>query len=132
MLMLVKVSKVFLWLLLALGLYGAVSVSYSTITNKSPCPSVAGIYICYVVLLGYFLMVIAQVLKPYKRTMFYVGWLIVFAIALFGTILEINQGNICPQSGSGLPLCYLSLLISAVIGLLFWISTQNKSKTVKK
>ena len=124
--MLVNAGKVLLWILLALGLYGALTISYSTITGESPCPSVAGVYICYVVLLGYALMIIAQFLTPYKRTVFYLGWFIVFAIALLGTALEISQGNVCPQSGSGLPLCYVSLMVSAVIGILFWVLLRLK------
>ena len=126
--MILNINKIILWGLLALGLYGALNVSYSTITNESPCPSVAGVYICYVVLVGYLMMVAAQFIKPYKIVVFYIGWIIVFAIALLGTGLEILQGNTCPQSSSGLPLCYVSLFVSAVIGILFWIMMRQKHK----
>jgi hypothetical protein len=119
--MLIYINKAVLWGLLALGLIGALKVSYTTLTGVSPCPSVAGIYICYVVLTGYLMMVIAQVIRPYKAIVFYIGWAIVFGIALLGTGLEISQGNACPQSSSGLPLCYVSLFVSAVIGILFWV-----------
>jgi hypothetical protein len=121
-----NISKILLWGFLALGLYGALNVSYSTMTGESPCPSVAGVYICYVVLTGYLLMVVAQFLTPYKALVFYLGWIIVFAIALLGTVFEISQGNVCPQSSSGLPLCYVSLLASAIIGILFWMLMKQK------
>ena len=121
-----NISKILLWGLLALGLYGALNISYSTMTGESPCPSVVGVYICYVVLTGYLLMVVAQFLKPYKALIFYLGWIIVFVIALLGTVFEISQGNVCPQSSSGLPLCYVSLLASAIIGILFWILLKQK------
>ena len=117
--------KILLWGLLGLGLYGALNVSYTTLTGGTPCPSISGVYICYVVLAGYLMMIIAQLLKPYKRTVFYLGWFIVFGIALLGTILEVSQGNTCPVSSSGLPLCYVSLLFSSVIGFLFWVSSRQ-------
>ena len=119
--------KLLLWGLLALGLYGALKVSYTTLTGGTSCPSISGVYICYVVLAGYLMMVIAQLLKPYKKSVFYIGWCIVFGIALLGTVLEVSQGNTCPQNSSGLPLCYVSLLFSSIIGLLFWISTKRTS-----
>ena len=126
--MFLKINKVLLWGLLALGLYGALKVSYSTWTNDSPCPSVAGVYICYVVLTGYLMMVVTQFLTSFKVLIFYMGWIIVFGIALLGTTLEISQGNTCPQSSSGLPLCYVSLLFSAVIGVLFWGLMRKSAK----
>lgn len=121
-----NITKVILWGLLALGLYGAINVSYSTVTGESPCPSVGGVYICYIVLTGYIMMVAALFITTYKTAIFYIGWFIVFAIALLGTFLEITQGNACPRSSSGLPLCYVSLVFSAVIGALFWVLLKLK------
>jgi len=123
--MLLNYKKVLLWGLLALGLYGALKVSYLTWRGDSPCPSVVGIYICYVVLTGYLMMVVTQFLTSFKAVVFYLGWIIVFGIALLGTTLELMQGNICPQNSSGLPLCYVSLFFIVVIGLLFWIQRKN-------
>ena len=118
--------KIILIGLIFLGLYGAVKVSYTTFSGGKPCPSIAGFYICYLVLFGYCLMVIGHFLRPCKKTVFYIGWFIVFLIALLGTTFEITQGNTCPQSSSGWPLCYVSLLISMMIGLLFWFSMRIK------
>ncbi len=126
--MLLNINKILLWGLLAFGLYGALKVSYSTWTGDSPCPTVAGVYICYVVLTGYLMMVVTQFLTSFKAVIFYLGWIIVFGIALLGTSLEISQGNTCPKSSSGLPLCYVSLLFSAVIGISFWGLMRQSAK----
>ena len=115
--MLGYVIKILLWLLLAVGLYGALSVSYTTITGTDPCPDVQGLPVCFVVAVGYLMMVTSLFMPNYglKKRIFLSGWLIVFLIAVTGTLLEIMNGNTCPQSADGLPLCYVSLTLCILI-----------------
>ncbi len=116
-----------LWGLLLIGLYGGVSVSYDTFTNKSLCPSVAGVFVCYVVLASYIAMFVAQLIKRgmQRNIIFYIGWAIVFGVALLGTVLELGNGNTCPKSTDGLAMCYVSLAISATIGILFFMLNRK-------
>lgn len=116
------ITNTLLWGLLLIGLYGAISVSWQTFSQISPCPAVAGIRICYVVLTCYLLMALAQFIPVSKMQsiLFYNAWAIVFGLALFGTVLEIGNGNTCPKSSTGFPMCYASLMISTLIGLSFW------------
>jgi hypothetical protein len=119
----VNILKLILWGLLGTGLYGALSVSYTTITGASPCPSVAGIPACFVVLAGYTLMLIATLLPSYKnaRWLFLFAWAPVFLLAFVGSLFEIDNGNTCPKSMSGLALCYVSLTFAIAIAILYFL-----------
>jgi len=123
-----------IWVLLGIGLYGALTVSYATITQVTPCPAIAGIRACYVVLAGYLAMCFAvlslQVFKPpsYVLTIFMIGWVPVFLLAASGSSLEWFKGNICPATDSGLPLCYVSLALAIVIMALFFLIRKSLKK----
>lgn len=125
------ITNSLLWGLLLIGLYGAFSVSWQTFTQTSPCPAVAGIRICYVVLTCYLLMALAQLIPVSKMQsiLFYSGWIIVFGLALLGSALEVGNGNTCPKSSAGFPMCYASLTISAFIGLSFWHSKGENARS---
>lgn len=131
--MLSKVNKILLYLLVAGGLYGALSVSYQTISGIAPCPNIKGIPICFVVAAGYSSMLAGLLLskKIISRNIFLTGWFLVFAIAATGTAFElmIKQGT-CPVSSDNTPLCYLSLAITVLIIILFILnrSTINKAE----
>lgn len=120
--------KFVLWGLIAIGLYGALSVSYATITGTSPCPSVAGIPACFVVLAGYSLMFIATLKSKGKKIqlLFLAGWTPVFLLAFVGTLFEISNGSTCPKSSSGLALCYVSLAFSITVASLYFLILKIK------
>ncbi len=107
--------------LIAVGLYGAFNVSYDTLTGTAPCPSVVGIPACFAVLIGYSLMLISVVLQPSVKFkfLFLAGWLPVFLLAITGSVLELMNGNTCPKSESGIALCYLSLMFSFGVIVLY-------------
>ena len=125
--------RIVLLTLIAVGLYGALSVSYSTVTGSSPCPNVVGVPACFVVLAGYSLMLAAALLQPADKfkAVFLLGWLPVFLLAATGTVFELSNGNTCPKSDSGLALCYVSLSFSVVVALLyfFYLKLMEKSKS---
>lgn len=120
--MIINSLKFILWGLLGVGLYGALSVSYTTITGTSPCPSIVGVPACFVVLLGYSMMLVATIINRQKnvRWLFVAGWLPVFLLAFVGTLFEIGNGNTCPKSSTGLALCYVSLSFAVAVALLYF------------
>ena len=115
--------KVILLVLLSIGLYGALSVSYLTVTGIAPCPSVANIPACFIVTIGYFLMLVATLFnnKLNAKWLFIIGWLPVVLLALVGSLLEFSQGDICPKSSMGIALCYVSLSFAIMVAALFWL-----------
>jgi hypothetical protein len=116
-------------ILITFGLWGGLNVSFLTITGEAPCPDITGIPICYLVSVGYFLMLISQLFSKSKAAskLFCFGWGLVFLIALIGVVFEVTIGGVCPVSTQGTPLCYLSLIFSLlIIGLYLYL---NKSKS---
>lgn len=122
--------KVVLLALLGVGFYGGVSVSYLTVTGIAPCPEVANIPACFIVTIGYLLMLIATLFnKKYNsKWIFIVGWTPVVLLAVVGSALELNQGNICPKSSAGLPLCYVSLGFAITLATLYWLLARTLNK----
>jgi hypothetical protein len=117
--------------LIATGLYGAASVSYDTVTGAAPCPHIANIPVCFIVLAGYTLMLIAVIIQSVSnaqktaptstpKKIFLGGWLPVFLLAVIGSLFELSNGNTCPKSDTGLPLCYVSLFFSTVLMITFY------------
>ena len=126
-----NISRVILWLLILAGLWGALRVSYTTITGTARCPDFASIPICYLVGTGYLSMLAAQVVSTGKLKMFlfYPAWSLVFAIAALGTGLEVTRGDVCPRNSSGVPLCYFSLSLCVAIFLLYLFTSNTRRLT---
>ncbi|MEL0630473.1 hypothetical protein [Psychromonas aquatilis] len=115
---------------LSAGLYGGISVSYLTVTGIAPCPSVINIPACYLVSIGYLLMLMAALFdrKKYSKWLFVVGWTPVILLAVIGSALEFSQGGICPRSEMGTPLCYISLSFAVFVAFLYWLKVTKLSK----
>ncbi|MFT6899474.1 MAG: hypothetical protein ACJA13_003912, partial [Paraglaciecola sp.] len=110
------------------GLWGALKVSFDTITAKAPCPYVGSVPICYLVTVGYLSMLLSLLFSPAKLTnkLFYLGWGLVFIIAAMGVMAEMVTGGICPVNKQGLPLCYLSLALCLLILSLYFVRCKLK------
>lgn len=113
--------KIILIGLLTIGLYGAASVSYTTITGSAPCPTVGFIPACFIVFIGYLLMLVAIVMVSRRRLrwLFFAAWMPVFLLAFIGSVFEIANGATCPKSNAGLALCYVSLGFAVVVAVLY-------------
>jgi len=107
--------------LLIVGLYGAASVSYTTITGVAPCPAVGFVPACFVVFVGYLLMLVVTIVMAQRRShwLFLVGWVSVFLLAFIGSLFEMANGATCPKSNTGLALCYVSLNFAVVVVALY-------------
>ena len=114
-------TKLFLWLLIVIGLWGAVSVSYSTLMNIEPCPGFLHLPMCYLVSIGYLFILSTQFVSNIrlKNRLFYSGWILTFLIAGLGVGFELIAGDICPKSTVGLPLCYISFAFCVLIFTLY-------------
>jgi hypothetical protein len=118
-----------LLLLLGIGLWGGLSVSYTNFTGQQACPQVAGLAICYIVTLAYGLMLVSLFLKrkSLHRIVFFPAWGVTFLIALSGSGLELSQGGVCPATSFHLPLCYVSLAMCLAIMAFYWLNRRNSS-----
>ena len=136
-----KIVDIILWALVLLGFAGALKVSYENYMG-SPCPYLATIPICYIVLAAYGSMIAAMLFSRHsiKHYLFCMGWGAAFLIALAGSTAELMAGGgVCPVSGGGgirgaaasgggsIPLCYVSLAMTIIILVLFLIGPYQRS-----
>jgi hypothetical protein len=114
------VNKIVLFIFLVislLGFLGGFFISYKNIIYGNACPNIWIIPACYIVTIGYALMIFASIKKQYK--IFFTGWVPVFILAFFGSVMELLGNDTCPKSAAGIPMCFYSLLIVVLVGLLF-------------
>lgn len=133
-----KLVDTALWILLAIGFLGALRVSYANFTGQV-CPQIGIVPICYVVLIGYALMILSLIVKNdgCMHYFFCVGWGSVFVIALVGSGAELlGGGGVCPTTSGGsirgassgtIPMCYISLALALLILVLFLIGPYKRA-----
>jgi len=117
MLVLRSVFRGTLGLLIVVGLWSSLRLSYLTVTATAPCPSILSIPLCYLAAIGYLSMLASQIptLGKLKHRLFYPAWAIVFLIAASGSSVELFAGDTCPRTDGGVPMCYISLAFCAAI-----------------
>ncbi|MFT5421938.1 MAG: hypothetical protein ACI9D5_002704 [Candidatus Endobugula sp.] len=119
-----KASLIVTTLLAVIALVAVFPVSYETLMTDDNCPYVWFIPACYLVSVGYALMLLSLLLR--KNSVFLVGWTPVFLLALSGSVAEISGINVCPESNSGVPLCYFSLAFSLTIAATYFLLKKSK------
>ncbi len=124
-------ANIFVVIIGLISLVGAISIaplSISTFTGGEKCPSLFNIPACYIVFAGFVTMVIFSFLK--KKFIFFIGWTPVAFIAFFASLKQYSQGNTCPLSSSGVPLCYYSLSVCLLVLLNFtlWFYFKEKAR----
>jgi len=118
--------------LIFFGLYGAGALSYNTLLGVNPCPMALVIRACYLVFFAYLGMGSAQFIRGggVSRILFWVGWILAFGFAAFGSSAEIIQGDVCPivqTAGLNIPMCYISLALCIAIAGLYMIVQHRLS-----
>ena len=123
----VKYKKPFFFTLVlglsAVALYGVIPVSYNTFMNTGTCPMLGIVPACYIVTIGYSLIILSLFLK--KPIMFLIGSLPVFILALFGSSYELMGQETCPRNAVGTPLCYYSLAVIIIVMISFYMWRKN-------
>ena len=119
--------------LIIFGLYGAGVLSYNTLMGVNPCPMALVIRACYLVFFAYLAMGSAQFIRGGRvsRILFWIGWILAFGFAAFGSSAEIIQGDVCPivqTAGLNIPMCYISLALCIAIASLYMIVQHRLSR----
>ena len=99
------------------GVFGVVPIVQRQIIGAAACPTLGPVPACYLVLLGYGLIVVSVFLAArYRLGIFAAGWLPLFILASAGSGLELLGQVACPRSSTGIPACFLSLgLLSLIV-----------------
>jgi hypothetical protein len=110
--------------LVVLGLWSGGRLSYSQYQSGEACPILGIVPACYIAFAGYLMMALALAVTTAKPElnlswMFWSGLLAAGGLALLGSGLEVIKGDVCPKAFGWLPMCYVSLAFSALIGILY-------------
>jgi len=108
-------------LLASIGVLGGGRISISHWTGEASCPIIGSLPACYIILIGYSLIVLSMYPRLQKAfVLFLIGWVPVVMLALTGVVGELTDVLQCPHLENGIPQCYLSVALALIIGLLTW------------
>jgi hypothetical protein len=84
-----------------------------------------GIPVCYLVALSFVAATITYIMK--FNTIFWIFISPVAVLALIASFMQYTGMAKCPMTSSGIPMCYLSLIINSAIILLVILQKRGKS-----
>lgn len=114
-------SRLLLAFVAMLGLIPAAFLTGEHLSTGTACPLIGPLPACFLVFAGYGLIFYSAMAWGWKRhAAFLVGWSPVAVLAILATILEIANGPVCPHAFGFLPQCFLSLLLSVLVGAV-WV-----------
>jgi len=109
-------------LLASIGVLGVGRISIIHWTGETSCPMIGSLPACYIILIGYSLIVLSMYPRLQKASvLFLIGWVPVVMLALTGVVGELTDVLQCPHLENGTPQCYLSAALALFIGLLTWL-----------
>ena len=89
-----KLARPAIFVLAAIGLSGIAPIAYQQLSGESACPALGAAPVCYVVLLGYGLIVTSALITARIRPIvFFAGWGPLFLLALIGSSLANETEN---------------------------------------
>ncbi|MFK8056962.1 MAG: hypothetical protein AB8F78_12640 [Saprospiraceae bacterium] len=97
-------------MIFVLGISGASGLVYNEFSTGSICPKILGVPACYIIALCLIIPFISHLLG-WRNSVYYIGTGLAFGIAFYGTISQSLGLTECPKTGSGTPMCYISLAI---------------------
>lgn len=112
-----KILNFLLVTLFVIGIGGAGMLVYQEFTTHNACPKILHVPVCYVVLFSFVIPFLVHVFKK-KPFIYFAFASIGFGIAAVASTMQLFSFGNCPQTDSGIPMCYLSLaLFSSLIVL---------------
>ncbi len=121
-----KLLNGLLFIVFAIGIFGAGELVYTEFTQSNVCPKLIGIPACYIILACFIIPFLVHIFKKSNGVYFaFTG--LAFTIALIASIMEITGLGECPKTASGMPMCYYSLLLftSLIVLKLLLIKKRN-------
>ena len=108
-------------LLASIGVLGVGRISIIHWTGEASCPMISSLPACYIILIGYSLIVLSMYPRLQKASvLFLIGWVPVVMLALTGVVGELTDVLRCPHLENGTPQCFLSSALALTIGLPAW------------
>jgi hypothetical protein len=115
-------------LLAGIGVLGVGRISVIHWTGEVSCPMISSLPACYIILIGYSLIVLSMYPRLQKApALFLIGWAPVITLALTGVVGELTDILQCPHLENGIPQCFISAAFASIIGLLAWFLFKIKA-----
>ena len=110
-------------------LSGIIPISLTHFHTGNACPTLGPLPLCYVVSASYTIMLIATSFwHRVLMKLFLCGAIPVIILAVLGTGFELAGRPTCPRPESGLPLCYVSLVLGLGLLVAFVIISRLERK----
>lgn len=110
--------RVAIGLLALIGLMGVLPVSLAQLVSSSECPHLGPVPACHLVSMAYATMLITVLNQRFWRVWYFLsGWIPVFILAATGSAIELFENGTCPRTGSGTPMCFLSLGLAVTMAV---------------
>jgi hypothetical protein len=108
------------------GFWGATNLSIEEWETAGSCPNI-GIPACYLVAIAYFMILVSCIdhCKKMHKGLFYTGLGIVMGLAIGGSVMQVTGMGECPKTGSGFPMCYVSLMMSLSIAIAYFFKNRQ-------
>ena len=130
-------ARLLLIAMVLFGLWGAGRLSYNQYLSGEACPVLGDtVPACYIAFGGYIFIglgIAAYLLMggSLGSYLFWSGIAVAGGLAALASVLELIKGDVCPVAFGSVPMCYISLVFTAVIGLLYWIQLSPASDLSK-
>ena len=115
--------RIILYALVAFGVFSGGRLSYQHYLSGEACPILKVVPACYIAFAGYLAITAALVVPLLSGQslswLFWAGLAVAGGLALLGSAFELINGNVCPRAFGWLPMCYVSLAFSVIIGILY-------------
>jgi hypothetical protein len=124
-----------LYALVAFGVWSGGRLSYNQFLSGEACPILKVVPACYIAFAGYLMMafsLIAMSVKPGLNfaAIFWTGLFVAGGLALLGSAFELVKGDVCPIAFGWVPMCYISLVFSVAIGVLYTVTCSSGAEVV--
>lgn len=122
-----KFARYALILLALIGTLAGVNLFIEHLQTGETCPMLGPLPACFVVSLGYLLILMNAVLvsKFNRRSLFFLAWTPIFLLAGIGVSFEVFGQNICPSGALNIPQCVYSLAMALLCLGLFVLSRKH-------
>ena len=115
-----KINKTIYWiinLLFIIGIFGAGQLVLTEIRTGNGCPKFGSIPACLIILVCFIIPFITHIVKKWNLIYFFFTG-VAALIALIASFMQFLGNAECPKTDSGIPMCYLSLLIFTTLIIL--------------
>ena len=130
------IARVLLIAMVLFGLWSAGRLSYNQYLSGEACPVLGDtVPACYIAFGGYIFIglgIAAYLLMggSLGSYLFWGGLIVAGGLAALASVLELVKGDVCPVAFGSVPMCYISLAFTAVIGVLYWLQLSPVSDPI--